>query len=394
MKLPKCTMAGTWRLLKAFLLWLVRPLPAQVRGFLLTLVLGAILYACLSFAYSQLPLFSGDDEADILARLEKDPSTDVSKLRTESALIVATSDSDMLSFDFCVSDEAGRPPTLQVYSESRALIPSILDFVFQRDGSENLELTSSVEFENPDKQIRIFVVDDVRFVDEERAVLSVLLSSYGCGSAGLKYMGFFELRDGHLEFLGQPPLKAFYVGKPGAAHSLVPRHPLTASVGPGIGFATYSLEDAVFYDDIDNDGDEELVEAFMLWAEQDECHWCPHQWVISVLERGPYGYHPSREFCGGLTVISGESYTPQAMNGFIPETVGLFGQIHPASLQSRNRFTEGSVGIVRSILRQDGVCDEYAEYFTDTPSLLNFVEVETERLDPDLWTGDVESLQR
>lgn len=374
---------------RALVEWLIGPLASRFRAVVVGLIVGAAVYAGANYLYNNVPLFPTDNSSEITQQLEGAGARVVDVVESDSNLVVVTSDSTMLSFDFCLADELGEPPTIRVYRRSTGLIPRILDRIFQRERDNHFELIYELEFENPKPMYPIFVADDVRFADEEQTVLSLLLSSYSCGSAGNKYLGFYEVDDRKVSFLGPGSAKAFVLREPDRPESVVaPRDGIFANVGRDLEFATYSIEDAVFYGDVNSDGSNELVQAFMLWAREDECHWCPHRWLISVLEYSPAGPRSSPEICRGATMVSAETYTPQEMNGFIPGSIGLFGLVSPVNLQSRNRFTEGSTGIVRSIIRREGACEEWEKYTESLPPLLNFTRVPADEFDVATWTGN------
>ncbi len=357
---------------------------AEPLRWLLAALVAAVVYALLRLVYSQATFFPIKDANQIMRGLEARGAFRVGWTPSERNLVAWLSDERMLSFDFCLGEKRGECPRLVVFAPVSGVVADVIDAFFRLGHRVHYRKVFEVTFASPDRD-PIFVVDDVRFVDEARSVLSVVLSGYNCGSGGGKYLGLFKVQGSKVAFLGPGPLKAFQLSRANRDEAvLVHRDQVLAQVAPDLTFARYSIEDVVHFTDFDGDGRDELVNAFMLWG-ADECHWCPHRWLVSVNEWTPSGFRTSFKICGGKSVVSRERYAPQQINGFLTRSVGWFGLVQPANLISSNRDTKLVDDIVHLICSEDDVCATWDEYFGQPNRTDGFVEVSPAIFNPETW---------
>ncbi|MHB8375801.1 MAG: hypothetical protein ACYDEB_02475 [Dehalococcoidia bacterium] len=361
---------------------------AELFRWLITAVGAAAVYAFLRFVYSHAHLLPFNDADQIIWRLRSSGGFNVGSTSSERNLVVWCFDERMLSFDFCLGEKKGEMPRLIVFETTSGLVPDLIDAFFRLDHKVHYRKVFEVTFASPGSD-PIFVVDDVRFVDETRSVLSVVLSGYNCGSGGAKYLGLFKVCGREVAFFGPGPLKAFRLNRPD--HQMVvlaPGDRVLADVASGMMFARYSIEDVIHFTDFDGDGREELVNAFMLWG-ADECHWCPHRWIVSVNVWTPSGFRTSVKICDGKSLVSRRRYAPQQINGFLPGSVGLFGLVQPANLLRSNRDIRLVDDIIHSICSEAGAFDTWEEYFAQPRRTDGFVEVPPEIFKPEIWPTEL-----
>ncbi len=270
-------------------------------------------------------------------------------------------------------------PRISIFSPRRDFVTDLLDKVFLREGRSYYERTFDLKLENPIRaKVRIsdegaipyfqnLLISDVRLIGPESNVVSVMAATYNCGSAGFKYLGFFRMKDRGARFLGPGMLSALQAPGPIPEQQtyLTPKNrPLLSTVAPGIQFSTYSIEDAVYYADLDKDGVDELVGAFMLWDTEDQCHWCEHRWLVQVLGQGTTSFVPWRSPCYGASITGARAYLPAKLNGY--DEVPISGIIAPRNLILRNTESRAKE-FLQSIMEELPCDDEYI-----TLELLNY----------------------
>ena len=222
----------------------------------------------------------------------------------------------------------------------------------------------------------MFVFDQIKLVGDEKESVAVHLSSFSGGSRGAKYLAYFGVTKQGIVYQGAGPLKAFL--RPDSESIFVADHPLVSDLSEReFKFATYSIEDAIWYADLDGDGNEELITAYMLWI-KGECHWCSHQWIVGITELGPVGTSYSYGKCGSISIYL-KGLTPAFLNGY-SFSVSMLGQINPLDMRREFRNSKPATAAFRKRLAEEKVCDESKD-FTEHPEFINFVVVPQSRFD-------------
>lgn len=363
-----------------FLSWAVGivALPAIVAGALL-LAARRKLYQLLS---RYLPVV---DEEEIQRRAEKEGVL-VGRLQVPGYLLVWASDERMVKYDFCLEKDPPRRPELRLYRQESGFLFNVLSALFNLAGHHHYRAVDRLKFDDG-SDARIFVVDCVYRLKDAVTVFCVALTAYWCGSGGAKYLGVLRIQDNKLTFLSSGPVDAYFVND-GASNQkiLVAKATLRVEVAPGMRFSRYGLEDLLLIEDIDGDGAVELIMARMLWAEGDDCHWCPHRWLVSVSDWTPSGFRRSFVTPGSISVVSTKAYNPAHINGFIPGSISLFGTVAPANFFEVYRDLKMSRSIIKEVIDDPSAATSWERFIaTDIAKIPALTLVEKADFNLDTW---------
>lgn len=358
-------------------------LPDLISWLWATFVALAI-YLALRYGFLSLrrfsPLLSREDILRSLRNSGRSPLSFV----VEGYLVCWASDTRMASFSFVSQSQKGLEPLIVVYRRRRDILTDATNFIFRLGDQEHYTKVSERAFTDPNGWM-FFVFDDVRVVSPLYPILSVILASYNGGSGGRKYVGLLDLPS--LSYRDAGPMKVYSLARPevdtvilAPTWDRVLDEPLDRYE-----FAVYSIEDAVFFWDIDDDGQEELITACMLW-EDEECHWCPHTWLVSINDWTPSGFRLSPQYSkNGLAIVSAEKVSPAEVNGFIPGSVSPFGMVEPANLQRARRDVKLASSVIRRICGAPEADEYWAGYLEAKPSIRNFRTVAEKDFSSKTW---------
>lgn len=98
------------------------------------------------------------------------------------------------------------------------------------------------------------------------------------------------------------------------------------SGGEKINIRSATTDDYIEFKDLDNDGLSELIIAKMIWKD-DECHWCPHNWIVGVYKYRDRDFNIDNKFNSALLLVTKEKFNLSDIHGYKPMPNNLFGLI-------------------------------------------------------------------
>ena len=87
-----------------------------------------------------------------------------------------------------------------------------------------------------------------------------------------------------------------------------------------------TTDDYIEFKDLDKDGISELIIAKLIWKE-DECHWCPHNWIVGVYKYHERNFNIDNKFNSALLLVTKEKFNLSDIHGYKPLPNNLFGLI-------------------------------------------------------------------